>query len=465
MKSRLNRWQQKIHRNLKNQPRPLTSLQSWVTQRENLRLAWDRVCRNTGASTPGPDGLTIAQVGEPSDWLNRLGTQLQAGEWEPSPPLRIDVLKKAGSTETRPLGILSLADRVVHSAVKQVLEVVLEPGFHPCSHGFRPGRSVPSALQSVLDQLQQGIQSGKPYTHAAHLDVARCFDSLCHQSLFSRLQQEIGDEELLGLLRGIAAVSAAGQRGWWWKTPVGLTQGSPISPLLCNFYLHPLDTALDDFSTGMGGNVQLFRYADDLLLLGRNRRALNQGIRCVKSVLKSLHLRLSSGKSRVSPLQTPIRWLGVDLSARRNHWSGETRYGYRIPEDKCRRMLETLIELTTPPHEKLDAGTFNAGQWIASVNEQLRQWRETYRYSENAREVWGILDDCARERMKQVLRKLTGLRGSHLHKACRVYLPRGFWTWQADGVQLVNLSRETPRHPGQLTRKPAWQRAKTIQNA
>jgi retron-type reverse transcriptase len=131
--------------------RPVPQLMTWVLDRGNLEAAWDRVRSADGAETPGVDGVTAADLRRKGPaWLTRLADDLFRLRYRPAAPRWLDVPKAGKPGQTRRLGILTLRDRVVLAALKQVLEPVLKPGFLPTSFGFRPGRSVPAALAEAV---------------------------------------------------------------------------------------------------------------------------------------------------------------------------------------------------------------------------------------------------------------------------------------------------------------------------
>lgn len=131
-------------------------------------------------------------------------------------------------------------------------------------------------------------------------------------------------------------------------------------------------------------------------------------------------------------------------------------FGYAVPDPKVADMLNRLSEMTVPPSERIDAGAFNLGRWIVSINEQLRDWRQAYLFADNAPEVFRALDDHCRERVALLMQSVTGLRRAALNGQYRVRLPRGFWTWEVPGARLVVLSSLAPHCAGNLIRKPAW---------
>lgn len=244
-------------------------------------------------------------------------------------------------------------------------------------------------------------------------------------------------------------------RQLFWRRSRGLVQGSSLSPLLCNLALHPLDVAVRELGRSTQEGVCALRYADDLLLLARDERLADRGIRCVRQVLGGLQL-LRTPVARATSITQGVEWLGVRLQPRLHRWGGRTRIGYVVPDAKVESMLERLTEMTVPPCDRIDGAAFNLGRWITSINEQLRDWREAYQFADNASEVFRVVDEHCRERVAELLLSVTGVRRAQLAAQFRARLPRGFWTWEVPGARLVVLSSLAPRHPCFLTRRPAW---------
>ncbi|MCR4414897.1 MAG: reverse transcriptase/maturase family protein [Thermoguttaceae bacterium] len=275
----------------------MPNLAEILVDRHNLAAAWHRVSSAEGHNTPGPDGVTVADIAPKADaWLAQLAIDLKNQRYRLQPPRWVHIPKTSDPTRSRRLGILNVRDRVVHTALKQVLEPLLEPLFVPTSFGYRPGLSVPTALAAATRRLA-GPSHALPFRWALHLDVADCFDSIDHALLMDMLRHHVADPLVLGLLQQVLAVGGHSVGRFWRPRTCGLVQGSSLSPLLCNRYLHPVDTALSALAAPAGPRIASFRYADDLLLLAPTPRDLRRAVRCVQRELARLRLRLRSPRS------------------------------------------------------------------------------------------------------------------------------------------------------------------------
>jgi RNA-directed DNA polymerase len=230
------------------------SLMDKVYAPKVLRRAFEQVRRNRGAS--GVDRVSVERFDRDAEqYLDEISTQLRTGTYTVQSVRRV-YIEKAGGGE-RPLGIPTVKDRVVQTALKLVLEPIFERMFRTESYGFRPGRSAKDALRAVEEHLKAG------YTYVVDADLKSYFDTIPWDRLMSRVEMRVSDGTLLSLLRQYLEQGVVeGARSW---TPTqGTPQGAVLSPLLANLYLHPMDEVLGD-------RYRLVRYADDFVILCRNQ--------------------------------------------------------------------------------------------------------------------------------------------------------------------------------------------------
>jgi group II intron reverse transcriptase/maturase len=183
--------------------------------------------------------------------LEELATELRDGSYRPLPARGVLIPKAGDTAEKRSLSIPSVRDRIVQTALKIVLEPVFEADMLPCSFGFRPKRGAHDALQVLVDESWRGRR------WAVETDIANCFSAIPQEKLMRAIEERVCDQSTLKLLRVIlrAGVMEDGQV----RRPVtGAPQGGPLSPLLCNVYLHRIDRVWDTREHGV-----LVRFADD----------------------------------------------------------------------------------------------------------------------------------------------------------------------------------------------------------
>jgi group II intron reverse transcriptase/maturase len=218
-----------------------------IIDRENIHAAVLAVERNKGA--PGIDGLTTLQLRPllSQHWLSIRG-KLLTGEYRPS-PIRQKLIPKDGGGE-RQLGIPTVLDRMVQQAVAQQLCLHFDPHFSRQSYGYRPYRSAHQAVRLARDFVREGK------TWMIDLDISKFFDHVNHDILMTLIGKRVRDKPTLKLIGSFlrAPMMIDGKRH---KRSEGTPQGGPLSPLLANIYLDPLDKELERRS------LSFVRYADD----------------------------------------------------------------------------------------------------------------------------------------------------------------------------------------------------------
>lgn len=291
-------------------------LMEQVVERENVRRAWRRVKANRGA--PGSDGQTIAET---EIWLRMNWTTLRqsllVGTYQPW-PLRRKAIPKPSDGE-RLLGIPAVVDRLIQQAMAQVLGPIFDPGFSESSFGFRPRRSAHGALRQVQAFLRNG------YRIAVDLDIEKFFDRVNHDVLMVRVARKVADRRMLALIgRYLRAGVVVGENIQ--PTEEGTPQGGPLSPLLANILLDDLDKELER------RGHRFARYADDLLVLVRSRRAGERVMASLKRYLADeLRLTVNETKSRVAPTDACV-FLGFTFRGNKLRWSDKAfdEFRYRL---------------------------------------------------------------------------------------------------------------------------------------
>ena len=256
----------------------------YVIGRENMLQAWKQVRANEGA--PGVDEITITEfLSYANAHWEGIKASLLDGTYRPHPVKRVEIPKDSGGT--RPLGIPTVMDRVIQQAISQVLTPVFDPHFSESSFGFRPKRSAHQAVKKVVKDIQRG------YRYAVEIDLDKFFDTVDHDVLMSRVSRRVSDK---GILRLIGRYLRAGVvvNGRLNKTSKGVPQGGPLSPLLSNILLDGLDKELER------RGHRFTRYADDLILLVKSRRAGERVMASISRFLgRKLKVTVNQDKSRV----------------------------------------------------------------------------------------------------------------------------------------------------------------------
>ena len=267
----------------------------------NLFEAWIKVRANAGAA--GVDGQSIAAFA--ADAEHQLGglrrRLLSAERYVPPPVRRVEIPKPDG--RTRPLGIPTVADRVVQQAVVQVIGPGFEERFSPSSFGYRPGRSAQDAVGWVREAIRRGDR------WVAEFDIVGFFDNLRHPRLLREVAKVVDDPEVIGLIRRWLKAGVLTERGVE-PREAGTPQGGVISPLLANIYLHRLDVEV------RAAGFRLIRYADDFVILADRRCKAQAADRLVRHILADIGLQVAEAKSGVVAVRDGFEFLGFQFKGR-----------------------------------------------------------------------------------------------------------------------------------------------------
>lgn len=266
---------------------------------EELQTAYKAVRSNHGS--PGIDGVSVEQFGERLiKELAQLKEELESWTYKPKPVRRVEIPKPQGGV--RLLGIPTVRDRVVQTAMKNVLEEIFEPQFSANSYGFRPGKNQGQAVKAA----QQIVKSGKPYV--IDIDLSRFFDTIQHDRLIYRLSLKVQDKRLLRLI-GVTLRSGIMQDGLVSSSTEGSVQGSPVSPLLSNVVLDELDKELE--SRGLA----FCRWADDCNIFVKSQKAAQRVMTTVSRFIEErLKLQVNREKSKVA-MSEAVKFLGITIVA------------------------------------------------------------------------------------------------------------------------------------------------------
>lgn len=356
------------------------SLVDKVYAPRTLRRAFEDVKANDGAA--GVDHVTVAMYAQRLEAnLDRLSQQLRDGTYRPQ-AVRRTYIEKDGGAGQRPLGIPTVQDRIVQTALRYALEPIFERDFAAHSYGFRPGRGCKDALRRVQALLDAG------YTHVVDADLQSYFDSIPHDRLLARVREKVADGRVLALLEGFLTQHVLdGLRTW---TPEGGTpQGAVISPLLANSYLDALDHEL------AAAGYEMVRYADDLVILCRTRAEADTALAHLTRWTTAAGLQLHPTKTHVVDATAPggFDFLGYHFER-----------GYRWPRRKSLRKLKDRLRLKT-----LRTQGHSLPVIIADVNRTLRGWFQYFQHSHWT--TFAPLDQWVRMRLRSILRKRQGRRG------------------------------------------------------
>jgi RNA-directed DNA polymerase len=229
--------QRKLYQWSRNNPDSCyRELWNWLTDFRNLRCAWRKIAGNRGSRTAGIDGMTVGRIrdGQGSEvFLKKLRNDLRASRYRPSPCRRKWIPKPRQPGKFRPLGIPTVADRVVQGAVKNLLEPIFEAHFWHVSYGFRPGRGCHGALEHIrtairpIAKAEDGRRHRAPYQWVIEGDIKGCFDQIDHHLLMERVRARVGDRKVTRLVSQFLKAGVL-EEGFLLPTSKGTPQGGVI---------------------------------------------------------------------------------------------------------------------------------------------------------------------------------------------------------------------------------------------
>jgi RNA-directed DNA polymerase len=312
-----------------------------------LKRAYDRIRRDAAA---GVDGVTKEQYGQQlEDNLRQLHERLRSGRYRHQAIRRVHIPKGPG--KTRPIGVSTIEDKIVQGALTEVLGAIWEQDFLGCSYGFRPRRSAHDALRAV-DQM--GFREG--ITWILEADIQAYFDSVDRTRLVEMLQNRIADRSFLRLIGKCLHVGVLDGEEFS-RPDEGTVQGSIISPMLGNIYLHYV---LDEWfekqvRPTLAGHARMIRYADDFVMGFESKADATRVMQQLTERMAAYGLTLHPDKTRLVPFGRPRKddlsskgpatfdFLGFTLYWRKTR-RGAWVLGMKTRKARLQRALQNLGE-------------------------------------------------------------------------------------------------------------------------
>ena len=351
------------------------SLIDKVWKLANLRSAFARVKANGGAA--GIDHITCTGfAARQAEHLAGLHAALLEDRYRPQ-AIRRHWIPKPGRSEMRPLGIPTVRDRVVQTALRHVLEPIFERDFAEHSYGFRPGRGCKDALRRVSMMLESGRY------WVVEVDFRKYFDTIPWSRLMARVAERVSDGRVLALLEAFLQQHIMDGMNQW--TPEeGTPQGAVISPLLANIYLDPLDHLV------AARGYEMVRYADDFVILCRSREDAQSALRLVREWSEANRLTIHPDKTRI-----------VDASQR----GGFDFLGYHFERGGKRwpsRKAVTQLRDRVRPITGRSKGQ-SMQQIVQRLSPVLRGWFEYFKHGNPL--DFPKIDSWVRMRLRSILRR------------------------------------------------------------
>jgi RNA-directed DNA polymerase len=345
----------------------------------NLEAGWKKVAANRGSA--GIDNVSIKHYKRhAATRLKRTSVMLQKGIYQPSGVKRVWI-DKPGSKEKRPLGIPTVTDRVVQTALRNVIEPIFEIGFAEHSYGFRPNRGCKDALRQVDGLLKQG------YVFVVDADLKGYFDSIPQDKLMMRVGEKIADGRVLDLINDYLNQKVMDTTSTW--TPeAGTPQGAVISPLLANIYLNPLDWLMSD------KGYKMIRYADDFVVMCRSRKEAEIALSIVAEWVSNAGLVLHPEKTKILDAETEaVEFLGYRFYK-----------GKKYPRQKSINKFRDSIREHTRRNNAHSLESI-----IDKIKPIQRGWFEYYKHC--SKTVYPDMDGWVRRRLRSILKRRNRQKG------------------------------------------------------
>jgi RNA-directed DNA polymerase len=352
-----------------------------VYRKENLRSAYYQVWRNAGSA--GIDGQSVEQFeAREEEHLQQLSQELQKRSYRPAAVKRVWI-PKAGSTEKRPLGIPVVRDRVVQTALRNVIEPIFERGFAEHSYGFRPRRGAKDALRRVEELLNRA------HHWVVDADIKGYFDSIPHSKLMAKVAEKIRDGRILELIESYLKAGLMEQCKGWEPTEQGTPQGGVVSPLLANIYLDELDWLV------ARKGMEMVRYADDFVVLCRTQTEAQEAMELISQWMQQAQLQLHPQKTKI-----------IDAT----QVGGFDFLGYHFERGKKWPRAKSVLKVREAIRKRTRRSNgYSLESIIAAINPILRGWYNYFRHGN----IYTLktLDSWVRGRLRSILRKRIKRKG------------------------------------------------------
>ena len=386
-----------------------------VYRADVLEFAYRRCRLNGGAA--GVDGERFEDIESYGleRWLGERTEELRKKTYRPQAVRRVWIPKPDGSR--RPLGIPTVRDRVVQTAVVLVLEPIFEADLQPEQYAYRPGRSALDAVQAVHGLVSSG------HTEVVDADLKGYFDEIPHAELMKSVARRVSDGRILHLIKMWlqAPVEEIDDRGRRHRTTPGkdrgrgCPQGAPISPLLSNLYMRRFILGWKVLGHEGRLGARVVTYADDLVLCSRGTG--DEALATLRRMMQQLKLPLNEAKTRLCRVpEESVNFLGYTIGRCYSLRTGRAYIGTRPSRQSIQRVCRQVSEMTGRRWLLLDVE-----DRVGRINRLLQGW-SNYFHLGPVSKAYRSVDQHTRRRLRQWLRAKHKVPGSGISRFPDEYL-------------------------------------------
>jgi RNA-directed DNA polymerase len=366
-----------------------------IYREDILAFAYLRCKANAGAA--GVDGQSFEMIEEygRDRWLGELTERLRNKGYRPEAIRRVWIEKPNGGQ--RPLGIATIRDRVVQTAIVLVIEPIFEADLEPEQYGYRPERSAQDAVRAVHSLLNRG------YREVIDADLSGYFDTIPHAELIQCVARRISDREMLALIKRFlkAPVQDRTNRGPSGKQQgreEGTPQGSPLSPLLANLYFRRFILGWKKLGLMERYKAHIVNFADDFVICCRT--GAEEALVWVRRIISKLKLQINESKTQIHRVpEENVEFLGYTIGRCYSTKTGESYIGTRPSKKKICRICRDISAATSRHFLLLDPA-----EMIRILNRKLIGWSNYFSLGPVSR-AYQAVDQHTRYRLRQWLRR------------------------------------------------------------